>query len=376
MVLLQACGVSRFVPSDEYLYTGGKLTLSEGNTENTKEIRTTLNGLLRPAPNSKFLGTRLGLYYHYKVAQGKAGPITKWLNKKFGQEPVYLSDVSIAKLEELLLNRLDNQGYFYSEVRSRIDSTQHFAGAEFTVDLSAPYTLERFHMEVDSSQLQKAIAATMDGSVLKQGARFDLDLLKFERKRIDAALKKKGYYNFNPDFLIFEADTNQYTSKKFDLFLRLKKQLPQRALIPYRLDSITVYPNYSVADSASANAPATIDGLDFYQDPTYFKPEKLAPYLLLQEGQWYDPDRASTTSRRLSAIGSYKYVNIRHTELDTLMTDGDNGALATDIFLSPLTKRSLRAEVKLVSKSNGFAGPGLGLTYTNRNLFKGGEVLV
>ncbi|MDO1498982.1 hypothetical protein Q2T40_01055 [Winogradskyella maritima] len=70
--------------------------------------------------------------------------------------------------------------------------------------------------------------------------------MKFERERIDNDLKTKGYYNFNPDFLIFEADTNRYNNRKFDLFLRLKSQVPERSVIPYQIDSITVYPNYTL----------------------------------------------------------------------------------------------------------------------------------
>jgi outer membrane protein assembly factor BamA len=47
--------------------------------------------------------------------------------------------------------------------------------------------------------------------------------------------------------------------------------------------------------------------------------------------------------------------------------------LNATIHLSPLTKRSIRAELQAVTKSNNFTGPNLGLTYTNRNIFKGGE---
>jgi outer membrane protein assembly factor BamA len=51
------------------------------------------------------------------------------------------------------------------------------------------------------------------------------------------------------------------------------------------------------------------------------------------------------------------------------------GSLSAGIFLSPLNKRSIRAELQAVTKSNGFAGPGVAVTYNNRNLFKGGETL-
>ena len=49
---------------------------------------------------------------------------------------------------------------------------------------------------------------------------FNLDAMKAERTRIDNFLKERGYYNFNGDFLIFEADTNAYDDKRFDLYLK------------------------------------------------------------------------------------------------------------------------------------------------------------
>jgi hypothetical protein len=67
-------------------------------------------------------------------------------------------------------------------------------------------------------------------------------------------------------------------------------------------------------------------------------------------------------------------VNIQYTEVDSIASDS-LGNLEANIYLSPLNKRALRAEIQAVTKSNGFAGPGLALTFINRNLFKGGESL-
>src|SRR5699024_5750237 len=49
--------------------------------------------------------------------------------------------------------------------------------------------------------------------------------------------------------------------------------------------------------------------------------------------------------------------------------------LKSQIRLSPLPKRALQLKLEGVTKSNDFTGPNLGATYTNRNIFKGGEDL-
>lgn len=377
LVLLHSCGVSKFIPENETLYSGAEIDIvSDKPIESSNKIEEELGTLLRPEPNSTFLGMRMGLYYHYKAQQKKPGFINTWLNKKIGEEPVYLSAVNPQRVEELMLNRLDNRGYFYSTANAKIDSTKTFAGIQYKVALTEPYTMEKLELSTDSLAIYNEISNVLTETEIKPGTRFDLQLMKFERERIDRALKKKGYYNFNPDFLIFEADTNRYDTRKYDLFLRLKRNIPKKATTPYVIDSITVFPNYSIEnDSVLVNSQTElVNGIHFIQRETYFKPKKLAPYILFQKREKYNAESARLTSNRLSSLGSYKFVNIRFNETDTISVDGQR-SLNVDIFLSPLTKRSLRAELQAVTKSNGFSGPGIGATYSNRNLFKAGETL-
>ncbi len=375
-LLASSCSIEKYVPEGETLYTGAEIeTDLEEDAKDVKidALNAELNTLLRPEPNSKILGMRLGLYYHYKAQREKPGFLYKWLNKKMGEEPVYFSEVNPQRVEELILNRMDNRGFFYGRASSDIDSTKNFTGVTYKVEVPKPYTLEKFELEKDSLPIYEDIQELLAETEIKPGNRFDLQLLKFERERIDVAMKQRGYYNFNPDFLIFEADTNRYDTKKFDLFLRLKESTPSRSIIPYTIDSITVHPNYSIDSDTLKTVSDTVKGINFVQREEFFKPDKLEPYILFEKGQKYNSQTARLTSNRLSSIGSYKFVNIRFNEKDTVANENGNGLLDADIFLSPLNKRSLRAELQAVSKSNGFTGPGIALTYNNRNFFRGGE---
>ncbi len=374
-IILQSCSISKFIPEDETLYTGADLKIVENDSlKNSKKIKSELENIVTPEPNSKFLGMRLGLYYHYKAQKKNPGFINKWLNKKIGQEPVYMSEVNPQRVETLVLNRLDNNGFFYSKVTYQVKTIKKFTQVNYEAKITEPYVLNELKLDTIAAPLDKEITKILQETQLRTGTRFNLDLMKFERERIDNQLKQRGYYNFNPDFLIFEADTNRYKEKKFDLFLRLKKGTPKKSIIPYAIDAITVYPNYTIeSDSISTLENSTlVDGINFIQKETFFKPELLEAYILLEKGQKYNAETARLTSNRLSALGSYKFVNLRFNEIDTIATDLE-GSLSADLFLSPLTKRAIRAELQAVTKSNGFAGPGVELSYTNRNVFKGGE---
>ncbi len=375
---LQGCSVKKFIPEDELLYVGAKVEMKNPDEiENTGNIRNEVEQVLRPDPNSKFLGIRPGLYFHYKTQQENPGFINKFFEKRIGEEPVYASDVSLNQVEDIILNRVENRGFFYSWVSSTMNSDEDKKEAEaiYTVELPEPYLVENYTLEeTDTLQVYKDIQDRFSETRIEKNMRFHLAELKAERERIEGNLKQKGYYNFNPQFLIFEADTNQYENKRIDLFLRIKEQVPREAVIPYKINNVNVYPNYVMGSDSIHKDTVRLKNKNFIQDEEFFKPKRLESYILLEDGQYYNPTASRFTSRRLTTIGAYKFVNIRYDEIDSLSTDS-LGILDANIFLSPLTKRSVRAELQGVSKSNDFVGPTLALTYTNRNLFHGGEIL-
>lgn len=373
---LQSCSIKKYIPEDEWLYTKAKLHLEPDSTvKGQRKIDQELEELLRPEPNSKILGTYLGLWAHYKAQEEDPGFLIRWMNRKFGEEPVYLSDVDVVKTEELLNNRLENRGFFRSDIESTIKRGTKKATVSYGVGLRKPYILKTYRLDNDSLPISADIEKSLANTLIRPGMRYDLQQFKLERERIDQDLKSKGYYNFNADFLIFEADTNRYKNKGFDLFLRLKKDVPKKSLVPYHINSIKIYPNYTIATDSLAKDTVSLSGMEFIQDPEFFMPRRMAPYILLDEGKTYNPQDSRLTSNRLASIGTYKFVNIRYEEDNTDMDTDGYSKLDAYIYLSPLNKRTLRAELQAVSKSNNFAGPTLSLNYSNRNLFRGGETL-
>jgi outer membrane protein assembly factor BamA len=376
LLLCGACSVAKFIPENETLYTGASVNLKfPEKVKNRGRIKEEVTNVVYPKPNSELLGMKLGLYFHFRAEKKKFAPVAKWINEKFGEAPVYLSDVDISKTEELIGNRLENNGFFKNSVSSFIREKGKFVSLRYTAEMEGSYKLKTLQLDADSSKIYQDIEKALENTLLTPESRFNLSQLKAERTRIDEYLKSLGYYNFNGDFLLFEADTNQYDTRHFDLYIRLKRNTPQKSLLPYRIGAISIFPRYSLDQDTLAQDTVTIENLDIIQRGVYFKPHLLPYYVLLEEGTRYNPRASKVTSQRFSSIGSYKYVNIRHEEIKTANTQDSVGLINTQIYLSPTTKRSLRAELQAVTKSNNFAGPSLLGTYQNRNLFHGGEIL-
>ena len=377
MLLIQSCAVKKYIPEDELLYTGSKIEIkADSAVQKPQDLKAVLEAATSPKPNSKFLGMRPGLHYYYVNQKEKPGFLNRWLFKKFGEEPVYKSDVESNEVEDVLINKLENNGFFYSTASSSFEDDEDTKEATITYTVTAPtpYRIETYQVDSMPEPIFSQIKQSVESSKFKKDIRFDLQSLKLERERLDGILKRRGYFNFNSDFLIFEADSNQYANKRIDLFLKLKKDVPEKAIIPYLIRNLNVYPDYELPKDSKVSDNERYDDKNYIQDPEYFRADRLNPFITLAEGQFYNPQTSKNTARRLSTIGAYKYVNIQYKETDSSAANGI-GYLDADIFLSPLNKRAVRAELQAVTKSNSFAGPGIILTFSNRNLFKGGETL-
>ena len=380
VLIVSSCSVKKFLPEGKTLYTGSEIKLEPKDTTKNSILKSKLNLAIERNTNSKFLGMRPGLYYHFKAQREKPGFINKFMNKQIGEEPFYFEDIDIESAEKILKNRLQNSGYFESSITSNIkqDSTAKTTSVQYDIKLSEPYQLKTYILQKtleDTLALYKDIQASLKDSYIKTNSLFDLDKMKAERERIDAYLKQRGYYNFNSDFLIFEADTNAYDNRKFNLYLRLKNQIPEKSLVPYIIDEVNIHTNTSLTQQEKDKDTTVYEGYNFIQNQIFFKPKRLKPYVLIEPGETYNPKDSRFTARRLSSISTYKFVNIDYEEIDSITDTNGKRHLKANIFLSPLNKRSLRFELQAVTKSNNFAGPNLSVVYSNRNLFKGGELL-
>ncbi|WP_313113418.1 BamA/TamA family outer membrane protein [Aequorivita sediminis] len=377
LLVLQSCAVEKYIPEDEMLYTGATVEIkSDSIIKNESQLKSVLEEALLPKPYKKFLGMRVGLHYYYKMQKENPGFINRFFYKRFGeQKPVYKSDVKPYEVEEILLNRMENRGFFYSEITSEFKDNEENkeASVKYTVKAPKAYTIASYQLDSMPHPIYPEVKKSVAKTKLSKGMRFDLAIMKMERERIDRELKQNGYYNFNSSFLIFEADTNQYDKKRFDLFLGIKKDVLKKSIIPYKISKINVYANYHVEDSID-NEVERFNEKNYINSSSFFKSKYLDPFITLEEGQYYSPENSRNSARRLSTIGAYKFVNIQYKERDTVHNDS-LGILEANIFLSPLNKRALRVELQAVSKSNNFSGPGIALTYSNRNLFSGGETL-
>lgn len=377
VLFLSACNTTKLVPKGDALYTGATVKVSDSTLskkEKNKVVDLTEH-LPRPVPNSKFLGIPFKLLlYNLAGNPAKKGFIRKFL-RKLGQPPVLLSSVNLDYNSKVLQNYLQNIGYFHAEASGDTVVKKKKAHATYTLTPGPVYKIDTVSFDVDSSALGRAIKDTRSKSLLKPGEPFNLDIIKLERERIDAALKEQGYYYFSPELLIINADST-IGNHKVNMHLLVKEKTPSVAKKPYIIDDVYIYPNYHLNGKRSDTnhlSKSLYDGYYIVDPGKKFKPQLFPRILRFDSGDVYNRTDHNLTLSRLISLDVFKFVNNRfETSADS---QGDTGRLNTFYYLTPLPKKSIRGEVTGDTKSNNYVGSLVTLTFKNRNIFRGAEHL-
>lgn len=367
-----SCNNTKYLPANESLYTGAELKVDAPKLKKSqrKLIKTELAALTRPKPNSSILGLRPKLWFYNIGGNPKRKISVRRLIKNMGEPPVVLSDLNLEKNNQVLQNHLENNGYFRSAVTGEVSIKKRRAKAIYTVVPGPQYKINKVVFEKDSSDLQKAINRTTRRSLLKKGKPFDLDIIKQERTRIDNRLKQRGFYFFNEDNLIIDADTT-IGNNQVDLYLNKKPGMPDMAKRIYRINDVVIYPRYSLTGTeGDTSRKYGVLYQDYYvvDSSKFYKPKLFAQAMQFNKGEIYRRNEHNATLNRLINLGIFKFVKNRFEVAgDTLLN--------AYYYLTPLPKKSLRVELGGSTKSNNLTGTNLTVGFTNRNTFKGGEIL-
>ena len=373
ILLLASCSGTRLLPSGEKFYAGAEIKIESISDINKKQLITELELALRPEPNKVILGMRPSVWMYLSAGENPKSKLDKWLRKK-GTAPVLLSEIKPALTSGIIDATLFNNGFFKSYTDYRVVDKNRIAKVIYTSHIHEPYRIKELNYAIADDSLNQLIVAEKDKSLIKSGADYNLDLLKNERNRIDEALKNNGYFYFNPDYLLFKADTSE-ANHTVNLKLTLKENVPENALTVYRIRKVVIDQDYSLGEYASEVTKDTL----LFQNTMFLinsevpgiHPKEILRSVYLKKNEIFSRKNHSITLNRLMSLDNYKFVRVKFSDSDTSAT----GFIDVSILMTPMPKRTFRAEMDLVTKSNNFTGPRMNLSLQNRNTFHGAEIL-
>ncbi len=374
--VLGACSVTKYLPKGEKLYTGAEIKLKTfDKIKRVKKayIKTTGEIAIRPKPNKAIFGMRPKLWMYMAAGETPKSKLKKWF-KKNGEAPVLMSSVKPGAVSAFIDAKLFNIGIFNSYTEFTINENKNSVKIIYTSHIQKPYTIKELTYSISDVNLFQLILSGKEESLILPGEDYNLDNLKKERIRIDDLLKDNGYFYFNPDYLIFKADTSK-VNHNVSLRLSLKDSIPKNALTVYRINNVYIDQDYTLngIGSDKTNDTYKFQSTIFLAKETEMKirPKVILRSVYLRKQEIYSRKNHNYTLNRLMTMGNFKFVRIKFSDSDTSVS----GFLDVNILMTPLPVRSFRAEVDLVSKSNNYSGPRMNLTYLNKNTFSGAELL-
>lgn len=368
MIFFSGCTGLRKLPDEQFLFTGASISYdSIKGLSDRRKINGELSGLIK-STNTKFLWMRPFLSIHNMVKEPKKDKgIRYFIKYKLGEKPVLLSSLNLQQINDAMENRLENRGHFYATSSYDIIKKKKTASVEFSIDAGSFYTINAVTYPVGSSQLKQKIRNSGFQSLITPGSYYNLSLIKQERSRIDRYLKNQGFFYFSPDYLLYDADST-LGNRQIKLSLNLKPDTPEISRKAYLLDKIYVYDDFSLENYTPDTT--LIDNIYYISAKNQFRENTILDAVFLRPDSLYSRQNHYNTLSQMMGLGVYKFANARFTISDTLNSKMDVG-----IYLTPQKKMSMGAEISGAVKTNNYIGPGLNLSFRNRNTFRGAELL-
>jgi outer membrane protein insertion porin family len=375
LTALASCHESKYLAGDQTLYTANKTPIQSSVPMKNKEQKKwteEMQGYLRPKLNSTILGIRLKLWiYNMAGTTTKKKGFKHWLKYKVGEPPVLATPAILRNNAQVLQSHLENKGFFHDTVIVTTVVKDKHLTATYTGEVGPRYIIGKINYPDDSDMVSNRIDTLQRTSLLKTGDFYDFENIKAERVRIDSRLKNRGFYYFNPDYLIIDLDT-AVGSHHVDMFMRLKEEMPDPARAVYHIDSITAYVNSgNKADTNHRNAYVTPEGYRIIDPGQFLRPIVFSRTLLIKPNDIYRENDHNTSLSRLVSLGVFQFVKARFEPATTADT---NSKLNVYYYLTPAQTKQFRFEVTALTRTDNTTGTEVAINWQHRNLFRGAEL--
>lgn len=347
-VLVTGCSVSRFIPENEHLLNDLKIRTDD------KTISTTqMQGYVQQHPNSRWFSVlKVPMVPYLMSGTDSTKRINRFL-QRVGQAPVIYDRSKAQRTRDNIEAAVRNMGFLRAHVdlQERVDKFK--LNAIYNIHAGPRYHVAELERHIPDDTLQSIIDSAAASSKLSVGMAFDLNELESERNRINHLLRSNGYYLFNKDYIRYEADTTLNNHEvALSLILddyRRGRELPTE---PHQ--------RFHIGDVAFQSDTATHNPL---------RKSVLRAKNAIIPGELYNEEHVQDTYGNLASLGA-----VMNSSVTMQPNPTDTTNLDALISVTTNKRHSFNAEVE-GTNSAGDLGAAIALSYQNRNLFRGSELL-
>ena len=371
VALLTSCSVNKFIPEEHYLLDEVHII------SDTEEVQPSMfTSYLRQNPNAKWFNlVKVPMHIYCLSGKDSTNSFNRFL-RKLGDAPVIYDANVTQKSQKEIEKAVRNMGYMRAKVELDTEIKKNRMKLNYRIKAGRPYIIKHIAYNIDDMTINDFIEKDSAQSYLRPGMPFDVVTLDNERNRITKLLQNNGYYKFNKDFIVYQADTIRNTFQ-VDLTMKLLPFQLKKEDVPTRHRQYTIRNVNFLTEDNLVNQENNYNGYQslqhkglqiFYQDKLYIRPNTLANFNYIRPKELYSEQDVQNTYTSMGRLRALKYTNIRFDEV----LDNDSAQLDANVLLTKGKNQSLSFEIE-GTNSAGDLGAAASMTFQHRNVFKGSE---
>ncbi|MDR0971694.1 MAG: outer membrane protein assembly factor [Bacteroidales bacterium] len=409
--LFFSCSPYKHITQNGYLLKENKIIIhhSDDNIEKSE-----FKNLLKQEPNTKFLGFKMRMYIYSLSKRGEDSTMnffSKNLFRRLGEKPVeYNDDLAYRSLEDIR-GYLKTKGCFNATATDSIKIKKRKASVYYYIDIKERYKIDSLIISSKDSSILSEVLDIMSLSPIKKGIYYDEQVFSSERDRLTLEMKKRGYYDFTKEYVVFNVDTSNNNNR-----VRINLDILPRTIIrtdsskngiqsivtsfkKFKIKNIYIYTNHLMQTSLNNEIEFDTTILFHRQKDKYAlnryviistlpKTMKIKPILrsvTFQRDSLFSPSFAEQTYNALNQLRNFKFIDISYipTIVDKNKNLLDTAYLDCVVKLSPskpiMLSTSLEANFSKVTNSllasnSSNLGMEWNMSFQHRNIFKGAEI--
>ena len=371
VALLTSCSVNKFIPEEHYLLDEVHII------SDTEEVQPSMfTSYIRQNPNAKWFNlVKVPMHIYCLSGKDSTNSFNRFL-RKLGDAPVIYDANVTQKSQKEIEKAVRNMGYMRAKVELDTEIKKNRMKLNYRIKADRPYIIKHIAYNIDDMTINDFIEKDSAQSYLRPGMPFDVVTLDNERNRITKLLQNNGYYKFNKDFIVYQADTIRNTFQ-VDLTMKLLPFQLKKEDVPTRHRQYTIRNVNFLTEDNLVNQENNYNGYQslqhkglqiFYQDKLYIRPNTLANFNYIRPKELYSEQDVQNTYTSMGRLRALKYTNIRFDEV----LDNDSAQLDANVLLTKGKNQSLSFEIE-GTNSAGDLGAAASMTFQHRNVFKGSE---
>jgi len=403
LIIIISCNATKRVPDGNYLLEKNNVIVNDKKTSKQEVL-----SFLRQKPNQKVLSFPFSLHLYNWANPKYETRFEEWLKEKpkkdrkltkifsekqvkalgksyrgfnswflrNGNPPVISDSLQIKKSVISLNKYYVSKGYFDATVTYKEDKKKNKrAVVDYLVTTKDPYFIDSITTTIDSPILDSIYNLTKEKSFIVKGKQIDYSNFEKEENRLIELYRNSGIYHFNRNTVRFWMDT---ISHDVDVSLKIADRVIEKNdslyHTPYQIKKIkkvNIFTDFSFnTKNQKPRDSITYNGYTFYaNDKLKYNPKYLANAIIIQKDSIYKDKERDLTRRYLRELQNFR------PSIDIKYLENDDESLTTNIYLTPLKKHTFSFDTE-VNTSNikplGILGK---LSWLNRNIFKGAEIL-